>query len=76
MGTASLTLGIVGIFVSTIPPLGLSVGITGLTLGILAHVVSKKQKRRAIAGIVMCILSIAISIGAFLEIIVNGPIID
>ena len=76
MGTASLTLGIVGIFASAIPSLSLPVGIVGLILGILARMVYKKQKRRAVAGIVMCSLTIAMSIWPFLEFIVNGPIIE
>lgn len=57
MGIAALALGIVALFAWIIIPLGLVVGIIGIILGIVA-LVSKKQRKRAIAGLIMCFVGI------------------
>ncbi len=57
MGIAALALGIVALFTWIIPPLGLVVGIIGMILGIVA-LISKTQKKRAIAGLIMCFVGI------------------
>ncbi|GAI18778.1 unnamed protein product [marine sediment metagenome] len=76
MGIASMTLGITGLVSWIFPPLGFPISTAGLILGILARVVSKQQRGRAGAGIVMCILGIAINIGVAFGLITAGLILE
>ncbi len=76
MGIAALTLGIVGLFAWILPPLGLAISVIGLILGILEMIISKKQKRRAVTGMILCILSIALSIGALVGLFTAGMILE
>lgn len=75
MGTAALTLGIVGLFTWIIPPLGFPISIIGLILGILERLIPKQHKGRAVAGIIMCILGIALNIGAVVGLLTVGWIL-
>jgi len=76
VGTASLTLGIVGLVTWIVPPLGFPVSIVGLILGIVALVISKHQRGRAITGIIMCILGIALAIGVIVGLVTAGLILE
>ena len=76
MGTASLTLGIVGMVTWIIPPIGLIVSVIGLVLGIIERITSKLQKGRAVAGIVLCVLGIALGIGAIVGLVTAGLILE
>ncbi len=76
MGTAALTLGIVGMVTWIIPPLGLIVSLVGLVLGILERFVSKGQQSRALAGIVLCVLGILLGIGTIVGLVTAGLIIE
>jgi len=75
MGIASLTLGIVALFTWILPPLGFIVGIIGLLLGIIA-LVAKRQKRRAIAGLVMCFIGIILNIAVVVGLVAGGLIME
>ena len=73
--TAALVLGIVGLFASLVPIIGLPVQIIGLVLGIQ----SRKSTKRglAIAGIVLCSIGIVFSVlsallGVLLITVLNG----
>ena len=76
MGTAALTLGIVGMVTWIIPPLGLIVSLVGLVLGILERLKPKGQKNRAIAGIILCIVGIALGIGVIVGIVTTGLLLE
>ena len=58
---ASMVLGICGLLAWCIPLFGLPVSITGLVLGILG--IKKGGKKRAIAGIILCAITLVLSIG-------------
>ena len=76
MGTAALTLGIVGMFTWIIPFLGFVINIVGLVLGIMERLLRKKQNGRAIAGIILCILGIALGIGVMAGLVTTGLILE
>lgn len=57
---ASMILGICGLLAWCIPLFGLPVGITGLVLGILG--IKKGGKKMAIAGIVLCAITLVLSL--------------
>ena len=76
MGIASLTLGIVGLVTWIFPPLGFPISIIGLILGILALWLSKQQRGRAIAGIITCIIGLALNIGAIIGLVTAGLILQ
>ena len=62
MGIASMVLGIVGLFVSFLPFWGLPIPIIGLILGIVGVRSESPNRGMAIAGIVLCSISLVISI--------------
>ncbi|MDP2729331.1 MAG: hypothetical protein Q8O55_02460 [Dehalococcoidales bacterium] len=76
MGTAALTLGIVGMFTWFIPFIGFAINTAGIILGLIERLARKKQNGRAIAGIILCILGIALGIGALVGLVTAGLIID
>ena len=76
MGIAAMTLGIVSLFAWIFPVLGFPISIAGFILGILALVVCKQQKRRAIAGIIMCIIGLALNIGVIVGLLTAGIILE
>jgi hypothetical protein len=76
MGTAALTLGIVGLFTWIFPPLGFPISGIGLILGILALLVYKQQKRRAITGIVFCFTGLVFNIGVVVGIVTAGLLFE
>lgn len=64
MGIASLTLGIASIIIGFIPfiwPISIIIAIVGLILGIIA-LVKKIDKRKSIAGIILCTITIILAI--------------
>lgn len=63
MGIASFVLGIVGIVLSCIG-IGGVIGLVGLPLGIIS-LINKKRKAQSIVGIVLCSLSIVITVFMF-----------
>ena len=75
MGIAALTLGTVALFTWILPPLGFIVSIIGLVLGIVA-LVSKQQKRRAIAGVIMCSVGLILNIAVVVGLITAGLILE
>ena len=76
MGIAALTLGIVALITWIFPPLGFPISGIGLILGILALLVYKKQKRRAIAGIVLCFIGLVLNIGVVVGIVAAGILFE
>jgi hypothetical protein len=58
--TTSLVLGIIGIFAWIIPILGLPITIVGLVFGI--NGLKSLKKKTAVAGIILCILFLVLSI--------------
>ena len=50
-------------------------GIIGIILGIVA-LVSKTQKKRAIAGLIMCFVGIILNIGVMVGIVAGGLILE
>jgi hypothetical protein len=51
------------------------VGIIGIVLGTVA-LVSKKQKKRAIAGVIMCFVGIILNIGVMVGIVAGSLILE
>jgi len=72
MGIAALTLGIVGLLTWILPPLAILVSIVGFILGTIALITSKHQKGRAIAGIIMCVISGILSVGVIVGLVTAG----
>jgi hypothetical protein len=58
--TAGLVLGIVGVVLSIIPLFGLPCGIVGLVMSILG--LKSSKKKLAIAGLVLCVITLIITI--------------
>jgi len=75
MGIAAMTLGVVGLFAWTFPFLGFPISIIGLILGIVALLVTKEHRKKAIAAIIMCIIGLAINIGVVVGLVVAGGIL-
>ena len=76
MGIAALTLGIVSMVTWLLPPLGIPLSVIGLILGIVAFFASKLQKGRAIAGIVLCTVSLILSIGVVVGLMTAGVVLQ
>ena len=69
LSIAALVLGLVGLLAWILPIIGLPVGVVGLVLGIVG--IKKGARKRAVAGIVLCIISLVLtianaSIGAYM----------
>ena len=75
MAIAALTLGIVALFTWILPPLGFIVSIIGIVLGVVA-LVKKQQKRRAIAGAIMCSVGLVLNIAVVVGLIAAGLILE
>ena len=76
MGTAALTLGIVGLFTWVFPVFGLPISIIGLIFGIIAAIVKPPQRGKAIAGIIMCFIGIILNIGVIVGVVAAGFIVE
>ena len=66
MGLASMVLGIIALFTWLIPPLGLTIAIIGLVLGIIVVVRSLPNKGMAIAGVALSALGALASIAVWI----------
>lgn len=76
MGTAALTLGFIGLISWVFPFLGFPVCVIGLILGVLALLLSPQQRGRAIAGIIMCVIGLALNIGVVVGLVTAGLILE
>ena len=62
MAIASLTLGITGLFAWMVPFFGFPVSLVGLVLSALALWRSKEDKRKAVAGLITCIVGLVLNV--------------
>lgn len=58
--TASLILGILGLFMWLCPVVGLVIGVVGLVLGIQSN--REHRRRSATAGIIMCVICLVLTV--------------
>ncbi len=75
MGIAALTLGSVALFTWMLPPLGFIISIVGIIFGIVA-IVQKRQRRRAIAGLIMSGVAIVLSSAVLIGFIAAGLVLE
>jgi hypothetical protein len=76
MAIAALTLGFVGLVTWIFPPLGFFISGIGLILGILGLVLSKQQKGRAIAGIILCSIGLVLNIGVVIGLVAAAVLFE
>jgi amino acid permease len=62
MGIASLTLGVTGLIAWLDPFIGFPVCIAGIITGLVSILKSKEQRKRAIAGLVLCFIELILTI--------------
>jgi hypothetical protein len=65
MGTAALVLGVIGLILFILPPLGIPISLFGLLLGIAGFVAALRfpslNIRWSIAGIFVCVLALGVN---------------
>ena len=62
MGTVALILGIVGLVAWLYPVVGLPISIIGIIFGIIAAITKPPQRRKAIVGIILCLIGIILNL--------------
>ena len=76
MGTAALTLGIVGLITWVFPVFGLPVSIVGLILGLIVLIRKSSDRRKAIAAVILCFIEIVLNMGVVVGLVTAGVILD
>lgn len=62
MGTVALILGIVGLVTWVYPIFGFPISIIGIIFGIIAAMTKPLQRKKAIVGIILCLVGIILNI--------------
>ena len=62
MGTVALILGIVGLVTWLYPILGFPISIIGIIFGIIAAMTKPSQRKKAIVGIILCLVGIVLNL--------------
>jgi hypothetical protein len=66
LSTAALTLGFVGVVYWLVPHFGFPINLIGIILAAIAILLKKPDKNLAQAGLIMCVIGLALSIVSFI----------